>query len=218
MCRLCIGAQQWREGRMVSVQHKAGVRRTRSRLAGVAVAPAGIIGCAALDATRAQAKPPSQPVDLGSNVKIFDPSMSIDHIQSVVDAVAAEQVPNQFGEQRYALLFKPGVYGTPEHPLRFQVGYYTEVAGLGRNPGDVTINGSVNVYNQCDAGGCIALNNFWRSMSNLRINAAGGSGCQTNTKFWAVSQAAPLRRVDIHGTTSLMDYCSAGPQYASGGY
>src|SRR5206468_6218165 len=76
-----------------------------------------------------------------------------------------------------------------------------------------------DVYNQCDAtSGCIALNNFWRSLSNLTINPTGGSGCQTNTEFWAVSQASPLRRVNITGKTSFMDYCSAGPQYASGGF
>src|SRR5262249_41931318 len=36
---------------------------------------------------------------------------------------------------------------------------------------------------------------------------------------WAVSQAAPMRRVNITGgNLTLMDYCTAGPQYASGGF
>ena len=70
-------------------------------------------------------------------------------IQATVNAIAGQQLANQFGTQRYALLFEPGTYGSAAHPLNFQVGYYTEVAGLGRNPGDVTINGSVDVYNQC---------------------------------------------------------------------
>src|SRR6202042_1683572 len=101
--------------------------------------------------------------------------------------------------------------------------HYTEVAGLGGSPGDVTINGSVDVYNQCfpttdGSSNCIALDNFWRSLSNLTINVAGGTGCQTSTEFWAVSQAAPMRRVNVNGLTSLMDYCSAGPQFASGGF
>ena len=76
------------------------------------------------------------------------------------------------------------------------------------------------MYNQCfrRRRDCNALNNFWRSLSNLTINVSGGSGCQSNTEFWAVSQAAPVRRVDINGGVSLMDYCSAGPQYASGGF
>jgi len=162
--------------------------------------------------------------DFGPNVYIFTPSMPQSQVQATVDAIASQQVPSQFGTQRYALLFEPGTYGTPADPLVFQVGYYTQVAGLGAAPGDVVINGSVDVYNQCfpSAPGttnCIALDNFWRSLSNLTINIAGGSGCQTKTEFWAVSQAAPMRRVDISGgTMSFMDYCSAGPQFASGGF
>ena len=105
--------------------------------------------------------------DLGPNVVVFDPSMPQAEIQAKVDAVAAQQVTNEMGSARYALLFAPGTYGSAEHPLNFQVGYYTEVAGLGQSPGDVVVNGSIYVRNQCSASGCIALNNFWRSMSNL---------------------------------------------------
>ena len=155
----------------------------------------------------------------GDNVTIFDPSMTTAEIQAVVDAIAAEQVDAEFTTKRYALLFKPGTYGTPEAPLSFQVGYYTEVAGLGQSPTDVTINGTINVFNRClTADNCIALTNFWRSLSNLQINVTGGEGCRTNTNFWAASQAAPMRRVKINGGLSLMDYCTAGPQYASGGF
>jgi hypothetical protein len=152
--------------------------------------------------------------DLGPNVYVFDPSMSTSDIQATVDAVSAQQVSNQFGTQRYALLFKPGTYGSAAQPLNFQVGYYTEVAGLGRNPGDVVINGSVDVYNQDG----IALNNFWRSLSNLTINVSNANaGCYAG-EFWAVSQAAPMRRVHVTGgNTTLMDYCT-GPSFASGGF
>ena len=52
--------------------------------------------------------------DFGPNVKIFDPSMSTSEIKATVDAIAAEQVSNQFGTQRYALLFMPGTYGTAD--------------------------------------------------------------------------------------------------------
>lgn len=99
------------------------------------------------------------------------------------------------------------------------------MAGLGALPTDVTINGAIDVANQCfpptvpNTSNCIALDNFWRSMSNLTINVAGQSGCHYGTDFWAVSQAAPMRRVNITGgNLSLMAYCSAGPQYASGGF
>src|SRR5579864_1713419 len=47
----------------------------------------------------------------GSNVYIFTPDMAVSDIQATVDAIAAQQVSNQFGTQRYALLFQPGTYG-----------------------------------------------------------------------------------------------------------
>ncbi len=161
----------------------------------------------------------------GPNVVIFSPGMPTAQIQATVDAIANQQVSNQFGTERYALLFEPGVYGSAAAPLDFQVGYYTEVAGLGASPGDVTINGHVDVYNQCfpvPAGAptnCTALDNFWRSLSNLTINVQGLSGCRGSGDFWAVSQADPMRRVNIVGANlTLQDYCTAGPQYASGGF
>jgi hypothetical protein len=158
--------------------------------------------------------------DFGPNVLIFDPSMALADIQATVDAIHAQQVDTEMGTQRYSLLFKPGVYGTPAQPLIMQVGYYTEVAGLGALPGDVVINGHVDVYNRClTPTNCIALVNFWRSLSNLTINVMGLSGCRAAGNFWAVSQAAPMRRVQVTGgTLTLMDFCTAGPQFASGGF
>ena len=195
-------------------------------LAALGVATAVIASIvAAAPAQAAPAAATQAAPDLGPNVLVFDPSMPASEIQSRIDAVTTRQIDAEMGPGRYALLFKPGTYGTAAQPLRFQVGYYTEVAGLGRNPGDVVINGAVEVYNRClpvEPGApdnCIALVNFWRSLSNLTINTAGGEGCRANTNFWAVSQAAPMRRVVVNGgTLSLMDYCTAGPQYASGGF
>src|SRR6266536_2476586 len=155
--------------------------------------------------------------DLGRNVIVFDTGMSTSEIQAKVDAIAAQQVSNEFGTQRYALLFEPGTYGSVADPLNFQAGYYTSIAGLGRSPGDVVINGSVYVRNQCAAGFCTALTNFWRSLSNLTINVdTPGFGCYSG-EFWAVSQASPVRRVHVNGFATLMDYCSP-PSYASGGF
>ena len=158
--------------------------------------------------------------DLGPSVLVFDPSMPLADIQASVDAVAAQQLDTEMGTQRFTLLFMPGVYGSAATPLTFQVGYYTEVAGLGASPGDVVINGHVDVYNRClTPTNCIALVNFWRSLSNLTINVMGLADCRASANFWAVSQAAPMRRVNvIGGNLSLMDYCTAGPQFASGGF
>ncbi len=159
----------------------------------------------------------SSQVNLGPNVYIFNPSMALSDIQATVDSVATQQVSNQFGTQRYALLFEPGTYGSSTAPLNFQVGYYTTVAGLGQSPADVVINGSVDVYNQCFDGSCIASDNFWRSLSNLTINVTNPTfGCYAG-EFWAVSQASPVRRVLVNGNATFMDYCT-GPSYASGGF
>jgi hypothetical protein len=155
--------------------------------------------------------------DLGPNVIVFDPSMSTADIQAQVDAVASQQVSNEFGTQRYALLFEPGTYGSAADPINFQVGYYTSVAGLGRSPADVVINGSVFVRNQCAGSFCTALTNFWRSLSNLTINVdTPNFGCYSG-EFWPVSQASPMRRVDVNGFATLMDYCTQ-PSFASGGF
>src|SRR3954447_11517020 len=167
----------------------------------------------------------ASPPELGSNVIVFDPSMPVGQIQATVDAVHARQVNAEMSTNRYALLFKPGVYGSATEPLQMKVGYYTEVAGLGASPADVRINGKIEVYNRClnDGGtsNCVALDNFWRTLANLSLNVvgAGQDGCRASANFWAVSQASSMRRLAISGgNLSLMDYCTAGPQFASGGF
>ena len=164
--------------------------------------------------------PPPTGGSFGPNVYVFTPGMSQSSIQSTLNTIANEQVSNQFGTQRFALLFAPGTYGSSASPLVFTVGYYTEVAGLGQNPSQVVINGSINTFNQCIGGGssnCNATDNFWRSISNLTINVMGNTGCYAGDDFWASSQESPLRRVDINGKLTLMDYCTGAPDFASGG-
>ena len=67
---------------------------------------------ALLGGSTASAAPPAPA--LGPNVTVFDPSMPVSQIQATVDAINAEQVDAEMGTNRYALLFKPGVYGTAE--------------------------------------------------------------------------------------------------------
>jgi hypothetical protein len=43
------------------------------------------------------------------------------------------------------------------------------------------------------------------------------AGCANTTDFWATSQAAPVRRVNVNGPFSLFDYCSS-PSFSSGGF
>jgi len=132
----------------------------------------------------------------GPNVVVFNPSMPQDQIQSTLDTIATQQIPNQFGTQRYAIFFAPGTYGSTADPLIFQVGYYTQVAGLGAQPADVTINGAVDVFNQCPPGGgaCEGLDNFWRSLSNLTL--ADRRPRRTRTRrstFSAISESCSSR-------------------------
>jgi hypothetical protein len=165
--------------------------------------------------------PPPTGGSLGSNVIVFTPSEPEATIQSQLNSLGSQQNPNQFGTQRYELLFEPGTYGTAASPLDFQVGYYEAVAGLGQNPSQTVINGTIDSYNQCPGGvqtNCNATDNFWRSVSNLTINVAGLTGCFAGDEVWASSQDSPLRRVDINGKLTLMDFCDGSPDYASGGY
>ena len=50
--------------------------------------------------------------NLGPNVIVLSPSMSQSTIQSTSNMIAAQQVPNQFDAERYAILFEPGTYGS----------------------------------------------------------------------------------------------------------
>ncbi|WP_328474853.1 discoidin domain-containing protein [Actinoplanes sp. NBC_00393] len=157
--------------------------------------------------------PTSDTPDLGPNVRIFEPSTPASTIQSAVDQAFNAQLRSptaQFGSQRHVFLFKPGTYGR----VWANVGFYTTIAGLGVNPDDVTINGAINVdsgWNYGDESN--ATQNFWRSMENLSIVPEGG------TNRWAVSQAAPMRRVHIKGNLTLApSNQDNGQGYSSGGY
>lgn len=156
--------------------------------------------------------PTSDNPDFGPNVTIFDPSMAPATVQAALDnAFNAQKLSPtaQFGAQRYAFLFKPGSYA-----VNANLGFYTALSGLGQNPDDVTINGSVNVdsgWNYGDQGN--ATQNFWRSAENLAVAPTGG------TDRWAVSQAAPMRRIHILGNLVLGPSNQGdGQGYASGGY
>jgi hypothetical protein len=153
----------------------------------------------------------------GDHVYVFSPHMALGEIRATLEKIAKRQISNQFGNERYALFFEPGSYGSREHPLNFQVGYYTAIAGLGASPTDVIINGSAQVRNRCFHHSCVALDNFWRSLSNLTLDVSPDAGCDTG-EVWAVSQAAPMRRVRITGgDLRLADTCTS-PSYASGGF
>ncbi|MFF0889733.1 coagulation factor 5/8 type domain-containing protein [Streptomyces sp. NPDC003456] len=139
--------------------------------------------------------------DLGPNVLVFDPSTP--DIQGRLDEIFRRQESAQFGTGRYQVLFKPGAY----HGLNAQIGFYTSVSGLGLSPDDTTIHGDITV----DAGwfNGNATQNFWRSAENLAVVPVSG------TNRWAVSQAAPFRRMHVRGNLNL---APSGYGWSSGGY
>jgi len=136
--------------------------------------------------------PPGTP-DLGPNVSVFDPSMPAGQIQSRLDQVFQQQEQNQYGEQRYALLFKPGTYNVSAN-----VGFFTQVAGLGLTPGNVNINGAVHVEADWFPPQN-ATHNFWRGAEGLTVTPPGG------LDRWAVSQASAYRRMHLKGNLALDD-------------
>ncbi|MGW0769016.1 RICIN domain-containing protein [Streptomyces sp. NPDC002676] len=159
--------------------------------------------CNGTAAQRFQVVPVTQSTsnpDLGPNVVVFDPSMSSTAIQSRLDSLFKQQESNQFGSQRYAVLFKPGAYDADVN-----VGFYTQVLGLGLTPDAVSVNGAVHA--EADWFGGNATQNFWRGAENLSVNPTGGSD------RWAVSQAAPYRRMHLRGNLALDD-----GGWSSGGY
>eukprot|EP00928_Gymnodinium_smaydae_P028708 TRINITY_DN21835_c0_g1_i1.p1 TRINITY_DN21835_c0_g1~~TRINITY_DN21835_c0_g1_i1.p1 ORF type:complete len:602 (-),score=43.87 TRINITY_DN21835_c0_g1_i1:107-1912(-) len=158
------------------------------------------------ETTLLEPNPPTWP----ESVKVFGPENTTETINEAVQqaySLNGGQYPadnGQWSDQRFAFLFKPGTY----HNVEVPVGYYTQVAGLGLLPSDVTFESQKGVY--CDeanpdkkVGG---LNTFWRSAENFRTKAYAGMR-------WAASQATPLRRVEV--MSDLMLYQNG---YVSGGF
>jgi len=170
------------------------------------------------------------------NVMVFKPPKTNDDVDAIKKQIVVTEDPfttytdqqgntattrnsdHHFSTKRFALLFTPGEY----KDCKFEVGYYVQMAGLGRNAkGDdaVRFTGNesgpyvpaLNKHLPVTEGGSIAntgsglcLDTFWRAAENFSSE---------NTQ-WAVSQAAPLRRVCVSNTIT----CGDGGAYSSGGF
>jgi hypothetical protein len=127
--------------------------------------------------------------------------MSAADIQAQIDKVYAIQQHSEFGPDRYALVFLPGKYN-----VDVPIGFYTEVIGLGATPDAVHIAG--NVHADASRPRDNATCTFWRAAEGFSVTPTGG------TMQWAVSQAAPFRRMHILGDIVL--HQNRG--WASGGW
>ncbi len=145
---------------------------------------------------------PRPPPDFGPRVFLLRPDRDTATMQAEVDAVFEEQESDQMGTGRYAFLLSPGAY-----ELDINVGYYTDVRGLGMSPDDVTVTGAVR--SEADWFGGNSTHNFWRAAENMRVVPTVDPGFNR----WAVSQAAPFRRMHIQGDLVLDD-----GGWASGGF
>ncbi|WP_375579774.1 adenylyl cyclase [Marivirga tractuosa] len=123
----------------------------------------------------------------GKNVLVFDDSMDLDSIKMTLEALHEKQKYNEFGSERYALLFKAGSYD-----LDVTVDYYVQALGLGRYPEDVTINGAVQSTSTTSGNKVTTM--FWRGAENFKVVPKNGE-----MVYWAVSQAAPYRRMHVAG-------------------
>ena len=95
--------------------------------------------------------------------------------------------------------------------------------GLSSSPDDVVFTDSKGVYCQQagDSPSPGALDTFWRSAENFKTEAShdwlpgdpSGKGM-----LWAVSQAAPLRRVHVSQNLMLFEVVNGSAGYGSGGF
>ena len=136
----------------------------------------------------------------GENVIVFSPQDKKKNIQDKIDEIYKSQESNQFGDERYAILFKPGIYSKK---LEVNVGFYTQVSGLGEKPTDTNVNKLWVNANWMDHN---ATCNFWRSVENFSINEF----C-----MWANSQAVSMRRISSEADM-LCDIVSHADSLAAG--
>lgn len=154
-----------------------------------------------------------------ANVFVFTSGTPTLTIQNQADAIYASNggpVDNgQFVNTGYAMLFAPGTYTG----LDINIGYYTSIMGLGASPDDTMIN-SVSCPQGNDDASIGALNTFWRSAENFATTPAEAwSPTSTVGMTWAVSQACPLRKVNVYGNLFLFQLNSSfASGFASGGF
>ena len=159
--------------------------------------------------------PPTWP----SSVKVFGPGQD-STVQQTIDNIFKTQgghsppFNGQWSNDRYAFLFQPGSYN-----VDVNIGFYTTLMGMGKMPSQTIIENVICENGDFDYTGG-ALDNFWRSAENfMSTPTLKWNNENTPSMMWAVSQASPLRRVQINGDINIWEYnsgCCAG--YASGGY
>ena len=144
----------------------------------------------------------------GAGTYVFSPDDDLAKVDATVETVFKKQHHQQFGPDRYAFLFLPGDYSKMK---TINVGYYTQVLGLGRSPLDVKLP---NVKTPCALPNNNATCNFWVGIENVTITEKENNEDPYFAFQWAVSQAAPARRLYVE-RKAVFDWFYG---WASGGY
>lgn len=143
----------------------------------------------------------------GQNVFVYSPTDDMQRVGLEVNQLHEQMFHDQFSSKRYAVLFLPGDY---REAGLLCVPYYMQIAGLGRTPYEVQLS---NIHTPAplrdDNGTCT----FWRSAENLSVIGPETYN-EPETFKWAVSQAAPLRR--IYSTRTMRTQWGHG--WVSGGF
>ena len=173
----------------------------------------------------------------GNNVYFYSPTDDPAKVAEEFNGIGKKMFSEQFGFDRYAHFFKPGDY---RQAGRLYIGFYTQVAGLGKSPkdtkaynfmavsapiGETTTWEAVTRLNNDNWNKVNSTCTFWRGMENLAVMTGDdeiyGVDLDKDIEhridhwfFWGVSQAAPLRRVYSNRTISY-DFLAG---IASGGF
>ena len=111
-----------------------------------------------------------------ATVYVFSPGDDT-YVQSICDSVfkinggTNPAFNGQWSNERYALLFKPGVYN-----VDCNVGYYTSIIGLGATPQETQIRNVISPDGDSQQSGG-ALCNFWRSAENFMTKQSASPLC-----------------------------------------
>ena len=152
--------------------------------------------------------------DFGKNTYVFNDSDDKDAVSDKVNEIFGYQHYDQFGKNRYTFAFKPGDY-TETTADAYDIGYYTQIIGLGKTPYDVRIK---NVKTLAALANGNVTCNFWVNAENFTIaQTSDGSNYWEDSFKWAVSQAAPARRLNVERQT-LLQWTWGDLAWASGGY
>ena len=161
---------------------------------------------AALVLTGFAASGVTQPFGKGSY--LFSPADAMDEIHRITEDVFKKQHHAQFGTDRYVFLFLPGDYVGAK---TIQIGYYTQILGLGKTPDAVKL---CNVKTPAALPNNNATCNFWVGIENVQIVDTDNNADPYFAFQWGVSQAAPARRLLVE-RKSAFDWFHG---WASGGY